>query len=174
MTAPSESQDAWCLRLIATHGQAMRRLVASQEIDPAKRQDLLQDIWLAIWQALPRFRHECSERTFVYRVAHNRAVSHIDRWARRRTEPIDAAARVSAAEPDPERAAETRQRQAHLQAAVHALPWSLRQVVVLSLEGLPHRDIADIVGISEANVAVRLSRAKVQLTRALTGTGRQK
>ena len=50
---------------------------------------------------------------------------------------------------------------------MQALPIGLRQVVVLTLEGLSNAEVADIVGISENNVAVRLTRARAALSRLL-------
>ncbi|MSV36373.1 MAG: hypothetical protein EXQ47_12375 [Bryobacterales bacterium] len=47
------------------------------ERDGAEGDDLLQEITLALWAALPRFRGESSERTWVYRVAHNTGISYI-------------------------------------------------------------------------------------------------
>ena len=85
----AESRDDRCIRLLQEHDRALRRMAASYERDPSRRQDLVQDIWLAVWQALPRFRNECSERTFVFRIAHNRAVSHVDHWQRRQTDLLD-------------------------------------------------------------------------------------
>jgi RNA polymerase sigma-70 factor (ECF subfamily) len=163
----SEAREALYLRLVSDHDRGVRRLASSYEREPARREDLVQDIWLALWQALPRFRGECSERTFVFRIAHNRGVSHIQRWRRRQTEVLDAEAPIADVGLDPERAATQRQRQEHLQVAVRRLPLGLRQVVVLTLEGLSHRDIADVVGITEGNVAVRLTRARVLLSRLL-------
>lgn len=97
-----ESRDDRCVRMLNEHDAAIRRLTASYERDASRCQDLVQDIWLAVWPALPRFRDDCSERTFVYRIAHNRAVSHIQHWQRRRTDPLDDDAPVAAAGPDPE------------------------------------------------------------------------
>lgn len=51
------------------------------------QEDLTQDIALALWNALPSFHGECSERTFVYRIAHNRGVNHLVR-RRARSEPL--------------------------------------------------------------------------------------
>ena len=164
---PAESRDDRCVRLLQQHDRALQRLVASYERDPSKRQDLLQDIWLAVWQALPRFRGECAERTFVFRIAHNRAVSHVDHWQRRRTDPLDEDAPLPAPLPDPERALSTQQRCERLRAAVQSLPLAVRQIAVLSLEGLSHAEIADVAGISENNVAVRLTRARAILARLL-------
>lgn len=163
----AESREDRCVRLLATFDQPLRRLAGSYERDPSKQQDLVQDIWLAVWQALPRFRGECSERTFVFRIAHNRAVSHIDYSRRRRAEPLDDDVTVFAPGPDPEHALSAQQRHDRLRAAVRELPVGLRQVVVLALEGVSHADIADIVGITENNVAVRLSRARATLSRRL-------
>ena len=54
-----------------------------------------------------------------------------------------------------------------LRAAVQALPIGMRQVIVLTLEGLSNAEVADVVGISENNVAVRLTRARAELARQL-------
>jgi RNA polymerase sigma factor (sigma-70 family) len=168
----AENRDDRCIRMLTEHDRAIRRLIASYERDPWRRQDLVQDIWLAVWQALPRFRDDCSERTFVFRIAHNRAVSHIDHWQRRRTDPLDDDAPVAATGPDPEHSLSQQQRRDRVQAAVRELPLGLRQVVVLTLEGLSNAEVADVVGISENNVAVRMTRARAELTRLLGAGGR--
>lgn len=162
-----ESREDRCVRLLHEHDRALRRLAASYERDPARQQDLVQDIWLAVWQALPQFRGDSSERTFLFRIAHNRAISHIDYAHRRRAEPLHDDAPIAASGPDPEHTLSAQQRHERLQAAVQQLPVNLRQVVVLALEGVSHADIADIVGITENNVAVRLSRARATLSRLL-------
>jgi RNA polymerase sigma-70 factor (ECF subfamily) len=162
-----ESRDERCIRLLEEHDRALRRLAASYERDPSRQQDLVQDIWLAVWQALPRFRGECSERTFVYRIAHNRAVTHVEHHQRRRTDVLDEDAPVAAPGPDQEHSLSAQQRHERLRAAVQTLPLAQRQVVVLTLEGLSHAEVADITGITENNVAVRLTRARAELARRL-------
>jgi RNA polymerase sigma-70 factor (ECF subfamily) len=163
----AESRDGRCVRMLQEHDRSLRRLAASYERDPARQEDLLQDIWFAVWRALPRFRNECSERTFVFRIAHNRAVSHVDHWQRRRTDLLADDAPIEAPEPDPEHALSQQQRHERLRGAVQALPLSMRQVVVLTLEGLSHKEVAEILGITENNVAVRLTRARAELSRRL-------
>jgi RNA polymerase sigma factor (sigma-70 family) len=163
----ADSRDDRFVRLLREHDRALRRLASSYERDPARQQDLVQDIWLAVWQALPRFRGDCSERTFVFRIAHNRAVSHIDYSRRRHVETLDEDAPFAAPGPDPELSLSQQQRYERLRDAVQDLPIALRQVVVLTLEGMSNADVADIVGISENNVAVRLTRARAALAAAL-------
>jgi RNA polymerase sigma-70 factor (ECF subfamily) len=169
--AMDEPREARYLRLLEQHDPAIRRLAVGYERDPMRRQDLVQDIRLALWQALPSFRGECAERTFVFRIAHNRSVSHIQHWRRRHTEVLPDEAPIADGGLDPERAASQRQRQQRLQAAVQRLPLGLRQVVVLTLEGLSHPEIGEVLGISGNNVAVRLTRARAALAQLMENDG---
>ncbi len=161
-----ELQEARFEQALNAHGAALRRVAAAYERDVARREDLFQDICLAIWRALPRFRGEASQRTFVLRIAHNRAVTHS---TRRRPPALELSEAGPLADPaaDPEAEMSRRQRHARLEAALHRLPIAMRQILTLALEGLAHRDIADVLGISENNVAVRLSRARDRLRREL-------
>jgi RNA polymerase sigma-70 factor (ECF subfamily) len=167
----ANDREAIYLRIVQDHDRAIRRLASAYERDPGRRQDLVQDIWLALWRALPSFRADCSERTFVYRIAHNRGVTHIQHWSRRRTEELDASAPIADGREDPEGDAIKRQRQERLQAAVLELPLGLRQVVILALEGLSHREVGEVLGLTENNVAVRLTRARAALTQRLNPPG---
>lgn len=169
-TGTADREDVY-LRMLREHAPAIRRLAASYERDPGRRQDLVQDIWLALWQALPSFRGDCSERTFVFRIAHNRAVSHIKHWRIRRTEPLADIDPADGAASDPEHAATDRERRERLQAAVVRLPLGLRQATVLMLEGLSQREIADVLGIAENSVAVRLTRARAALVTSMVHAG---
>jgi len=153
-------------RLLGAHGPALRRVAASYEANRNLREDLFQEICLAIWKALPSFRGEASERTFLFRIGHNRGLSHC--WRRRpRVTDLEAAEAVPDPVPGPEAQADASQRRKRLQAAVRKLPLAARQVVSLSLEGLSHREISEVLGISENNVAVRLNRARAALKRSL-------
>src|SRR5688572_17167780 len=87
--------------LLAVHGGALARLAASYVRATADRDDLVQDIIVAIWRALPRFRGECSERTFIYRIAHNRSIAYITR-RRLPVEDSPESVDVEDARPNPE------------------------------------------------------------------------
>ena len=60
-------------------GGALERLAAAYERDPEARRDVLQDIHVALWRSLARYDGRCSLRTWVYRVAHNTAISRVIR-----------------------------------------------------------------------------------------------
>jgi RNA polymerase sigma factor (sigma-70 family) len=164
--ATLESREARFERILRKYGDAMARICAAYERDPGERSDLWQDMAFAIWTALPGFRGACSEKTFVYRVARNRALTQRFRRKLATTtlsEATDHADPRSGADEAVERASE----RARLLRAVPELPETLRGVVVLRLEGLNDREIADVLGVSPNNVAVRLTRARDALRRRM-------
>lgn len=161
-----EELEARFASLLERNRASLSRLAFSYTNSAADREDLLQDMALALWQALPQFRGECSERTFVYRIAQNRALSAL---ARRRP----AASGIDDVPPDPAPLVETaltrQQESMRVAEAVRRLPLPYRQVVVLMLEGLDYGEIAQVLGISESNVGVRINRARPLLREILGG-----
>ena len=151
--------------LLEAHGPSLGRVAGVYARDPAEREDLFQEIIVAIWRALPRFRGECSERTFVFRIAHNRGLTHIARHCLPTTE-LTGDLEVADAKPSPEQALAAQQQQKRLHAAVQQLSLGYRQVVTMFLEGMTYGEIADVLGITEGNVGARLTRAR-QLLRSL-------
>ena len=152
-------------RLLTANGPALLRLAASYTNTTSDRDDLVQDIAIALWKALPRFRGECSERTFLFRVAHNRAIDYL-RAHRTPTSSIDADAALPDARPNPEAGLAQQQQGERLRQAIHCLPLPYRQVITLTLEEMSYSEIAAILGVTETNVGVRLNRAR-QLLRQL-------
>ena len=151
---------------------ALQRLSWSYARSAAGAEDLFQEITIALWRALPRFRQDCSERTYVYRVAHNTAVSFVTSAGRRaaheqsRTPPVE-----PAVADNPEGDAIRNQRRQRLQAAVQELPVNDRQVVLLYLEDLSAAEIEAVTGFSAGNVATRLTRARQRLVARLRAEG---
>lgn len=150
-------------RILQEHGPTLARAAAAYTRSDAERKDLLQEIALALFRAMPSFRGDCSERAFVLRVAHNQGIT----FSMRRKPTTDLDDETPSSSPDPERALERKERAAKLHRAIHALPLGHRQVVTMLLEDLSHEEIAAVLGISVTNVAVRLHRARAALRAAL-------
>jgi RNA polymerase sigma-70 factor (ECF subfamily) len=148
--------------MLREYGAGLSRLAMSYESRAHAREDLLQDIKLALWRALPEFRGECSLRTFVYRIAHNRGLRHV--YRRRRQFPAaEGTDEIADPKSDPETSAIRNSMRTSLIGAVRSLPIVYRQVVTMTLESLSYAEIAMVLGISESNVAVRLNRARALL-----------
>jgi RNA polymerase sigma-70 factor (ECF subfamily) len=156
-------------RIFRECGPALRRLAAGYAADAGEQDDLFQEIMLALWRALPGFRGECSVRTFAFRVGHNRGLTYRSR--RRRHDSLDLAEEVPDARADVAGAADRAAERERLLAAIRQLPIAQRQVVILHLEDLAHREIAEVVGTSENAVATRLTRARKALRRLLEEGG---
>ena len=153
------------LTLLETHGSALRRLAGCYTDHGADREDLFQEIALALWLGLPRFRGESSERTWLYRVAHNVAITFVARARRKAAveEPDPEAAAVVPAAENAEEAAIRRERAERLRWAIRMLPVVDRQIIQMHLEGLSHAEIETVTGLSQGNIAVRLSRIRQRL-----------
>lgn len=166
---PERSRDdleQWFDDILRNHGAALNRLAAAYTGESREREDLLQEIVFAIWRALPRFRGESSERTFLFRIAHNRAITHVSQ-RRPATAAVDDEPEVVDIRPDPERALSTQQEGQRLLEAIRSLPLAYAQVVTLTLEGMSYSEVAEVLGISEANVGARLTRSREMLRNLL-------
>ena len=145
----------------AEFGPALERLARAYERDPDKRRDLLQEIHVALWRSLARFDGRCSMRTWVYRVAHNTATSKVLR-------PQTNAPSIVALDDSLESVAATaseevldrRRALERLHGLISQLRPLDRQVMLLYLEQLDAASIAEITGMSAANVATKVRRIK--------------
>jgi RNA polymerase sigma-70 factor (ECF subfamily) len=162
-------QDERYARAAADFGPALERLSRAYEADADQRQDLLQEIHLAIWRSFARFDGRCSERTWIYRVAHNVATSHMLKRRRLRTQKLltlaELAAQGDPAQAGPEAEVDERQATARLTALVQALAPADRRIVLLYLEGLESAAIGEVCGLTPGAVATKIHRVKAVLAR---------
>ncbi len=156
---------------VSTHGPALDRLARAYEADAETRRDLLQEIHLALWRSLDSFQSRCSLRTWIYRVAHNVAASHIITNRRQNPHQLISIDDVEVTD-DRDDAADIADRQIALErltALIRELKPLDRQVVLLYLEGIDAAGIAEVTGISSGNVATKIHRLKNILTRRFQG-----
>jgi RNA polymerase sigma factor (sigma-70 family) len=158
-------------KLLQTYAGPLRRLAWSCARNGTESDDLLQEIAMALWTALPGFRGDASERTWLYRVAHNTALSYVARQRRRAAhEQHDALpADPVASGASPEAEAIDRDRQRRMWAAIRELPVVDRQVIVLWLENMSASEIEAVTGFTAGSIATRLTRIRQRLTARLRG-----
>jgi RNA polymerase sigma factor (sigma-70 family) len=151
--------------IVEVHAAMVRRIATVYERDPARVEDLTQDVWIAVWQALPLLRNQATLKGYIARIAQNICVTHVRRALVRQAQPL------SDTIPDPARPLDEAMAQAvrlnGLVEAVRGLPDSLKAVAALYLEEMSVKDIAIALGISASNASVRLHRAKSALKLAL-------
>ena len=175
VTQESERNDVF-LRLIQQFEPALRRLAAAYFDREADRADLFQEIALTLWQAIPSFRRESSERTWLYRIAHNVAISSsakTHRRARREEFLSEEFEHPSAAAGAEEGLLLGEQRRALLDSIRH-LAATDRQIILLHLEELSYAEIEEVSGLSETAIATRLSRIRAKLKEEVRKRGGRK
>jgi len=166
---PGLDQDALYQESTRRHGRDIARFVAGYERDLAKRQELLQEVHLALWQSLASFRGQCALRTWVYRIAHNTGASHIQRDRRVADRGHLDLGDVEALAGDDAAIASTERRidLERVYALIHRLGPMDREVMLLYLEDLDAAAIGEITGLSAANVATKVHRIKKLLAAQL-------
>lgn len=134
-------------------------------------QDLAQEIMLQAWRSLPNFQGKASPSTWFYRVALQTAMN----WHRKdkpRRSKQKALIELHAVAPDSADSAEHAQHRdtvEQLYRAIHKLPKTDAALVLLYLDELSYREMAEVLGISESNVGVKLNRAKKALRELMKG-----
>jgi RNA polymerase sigma-70 factor (ECF subfamily) len=172
----TESQDEFYQRVAVDYGAALARVAYAYEADPDLRRDLSQEIHLALWRSLGRFDGRCSIRTWIYRVAHNVATSHVVKQSKSKANALTfqtlEQAEVQAGEENVEIAADRSHALARLFALIQRLDPLDRQVILAYLEDLDAESIAEITGLSVANVWSKIHRIKIMLVRQFHRGGR--
>ena len=149
------SQDRLYRDAADQYGPALERLARAYEADPEKRRDLLQDIHFQLWRSFARYDARCSLRTWIYRVAHHVAASHVMRERRIFSTLVTLEElEIPAQEPDRILNLEL------LEKLIQRLKPLDRQVIISYLEDMDAAAIGEITGLSAANVAMRIHRIK--------------
>lgn len=164
----SLSQDRRYEAAIRSYGRDIARFVAGYEKLPAKREELLQEVHLAVWQSMRRFQGNCSLRTWTYRVAHNVCASHVRfnvRGPDRDSICLDEISENPASSAMDE--ADRRIDLQKIRDLIHMLRLVDRQVMLCYLEGLEAAEIAELTGLSASSVATKVHRLKALIARQL-------
>ena len=165
-TASASKRDELYETAIRDFGRALDRLAVGYEADPDRRHDLRQDIHFQLWRSFEVFDGRCSLKTWTFRVAHNTAVSYVNRERRKSAmfvslEEIEQTAPSNDREPNIDQHRALRQ----LSQLILKLKPLDRQIMISYLEEMDTATIAEITGISPANVGMKIHRIKSILSR---------
>lgn len=165
--AGMQSQDDLYRTAADQFGRVLARLAMGYEADPAQREDLVQEMHLALWRSFASFQNQCSLLTWLYRVAQNTGATHVLRQKRARRlqlvnlEELDAVPHAF----DSERAVDESSVLERILAIASQLKTIDRDVLLLYLEGLGPAEIAEVIGISPNHAAQKIHRTKKVLQR---------
>lgn len=151
-------------RLISEHGAIIYKICHSHCRTPSDREDLAQDIAVQLWRSFGSFDGKSSFATWTYRVALNVAISFRRREGRRvQTDTsVDEHLLSATSDTEPPESIRLMYEFIEQQSALD------RAVILLYLEGYRYQEVGDIVGITETNVATKISRLKGRMQSYLT------
>lgn len=167
----AQEQETLFRKWLKEHPGLMLKVVRGCATAPQDQDDLFQDILLQLWLSIPSFRGEAKETTWIYRVAFNTALAW-QRGERRRREKqetflkFDTSPQTQPSHLDPLPEKEIVER---LYAAIRQLPKVDASLALMHLDGLSYQEMAEVLGVSENYIGVKLNRIRKQLADQLKG-----
>ena len=160
-------QNSVFLKWLEQHSASVMKVARAYTLTSEETQDLAQEILLQSWRSLPRFEGNSSIATWFYRVALHTAMNwhRKDKPRRSKQQPL---LEVHALTDDSSKE-QLQQREVikQLYQAIQKLPKTDAALILLNLEELSYREMADVLGITENNVGVKLNRARKALAELL-------
>jgi RNA polymerase sigma-70 factor (ECF subfamily) len=160
-----EDHKSLFLNWLGEHGSSVMKVARAYTLTSEECQDLAQEILLQAWQSLPKFEGKASPSTWFYRVALHTAMNwqRKDKPRRSRQQPLLEVQVLATEGANSAEQAQQRETVEQLYNAIHQLPKTDAALVLLYLDELSYREMAEVLGISESNVGVKLNRAKKSL-----------
>jgi RNA polymerase sigma-70 factor (ECF subfamily) len=166
-----EDQKSLFTNWLGEHSSAVLRVARAYTLTNEECQDLAQEILLQAWRSLPKFEGKANAATWFYRVALNTAMNWHRKDGRRRSrqQPLLEVQALATAGPSSAEQVQQRDTVEQLYKAIHQLPKTDAALVLLYLDELSYREMAEVLGLSESNVGVKLNRAKKALSELMKG-----
>lgn len=154
--------------LLERHRKIVFKVANTYGRQPDDRADLAQEIAAQLWRAFPGYDPQRAFSTWMYRIALNVAISHVrsESHRQRHAVPLDDELHDLADENGADHEAEQRVRALHR--FIAQLEPLNRALLLLYLEDHSYREIAEILGISETNVATKISRLRQRIRTDIT------
>jgi RNA polymerase sigma-70 factor (ECF subfamily) len=166
-----DDQKSLFMDWLGEHGSSVMKVARAYTLTSDECQDLAQEILLQAWRSLPNFEGKASAATWFYRVALQTAMNwqRKDKPRRTRQQPLLEVQVLATDGANTAEQAQQRETVEQLYHAIHQLPKTDAALVLLYLDELSYREMAEVLGISENNVGVKLNRAKRALTALMNG-----
>lgn len=135
---------------------------ASGNIDLAN--DLVQEVFIKVWSNLSSFRKESNITTWIYRIAVNTCLMNL---RKKKSKPLSGAL-LSEDVSGQDETAQVKERQyQEMYRCIDALSATNRAIILMELEGLDQKEIADVMGLKHEAVRTRIHRIKIQLSKCV-------
>jgi RNA polymerase sigma-70 factor (ECF subfamily) len=171
----AQDQEATFRRWLVEHIGLILKVVRGCAASPHDQDDLFQDVLLQIWSSIPAFRGEAKETTWIYRVAFNTALAW-RREERRRREGQERFVKFhESPQSQPSHVDSTPEQEIveRLYSVIRKLPKVDASLALMHLDRLSYQEMAEVLGISENYIGVKLNRIRQQLADQLKGANNE-
>ncbi|MCX6166435.1 MAG: RNA polymerase sigma factor [Sphingobacteriales bacterium] len=155
-----ENKEALFKEIFRTNSRKIYHLCYGYTGDDDTANDLVQETFLKVWQNLDKFRNQAMISTWIYRIAVNTCLSHLRVEKRQAKEELT----DKIIDEKAEEFSEKNEQVALLYRCISKLEENERIIITLVLDEVPYAEIAEISGISEGNLRVKIHRIKQKLT----------
>lgn len=125
--------------------------------------DATQEVFIKVWEKLPGFRHEANIGTWIYRIAVNTCLMQLRKTTAKKEMPVETLPDIQQVDDQPDQEEKLQK----LYACIRQLDETGKLIILLVLEAVAYPDIAQIVGISEDTLRVKIHRIKKNLTQCV-------
>ncbi len=155
-----KTKDSAFREIFEANSKRIYRLCYTYTGDSAAANDLLQETFLKVWQNLDKFRNQAMISTWIYRIAVNTCLTYLKSEKRQAKDELT----PFIAENKKEEISEKKEEIDLLYQCISKLEESERILITMVLDEIPYPEIAEISGISEGNLRVKIHRIKQKLT----------
>jgi RNA polymerase sigma-70 factor (ECF subfamily) len=157
----NQSTESQFIEMFKTHQGIVHKVCGMYRHDPDDKKDLFQEIVIQLWRAFPKFRQESKISTWIYQIALNVAISDFRKESRRpqKVELSENILNIS----DENYDNTTDEKLKILHHAIAQLSEIEKAIVMLYFEEKDNEEIAEIVGITQNNVRVKMTRIREKL-----------
>ncbi len=155
-----KTKDSAFREIFEANSKRIYRLCYSYTGDSAAANDVMQETFLKVWQNLDKFRNQSMISTWIYRIAVNTCLTYLKSEKRQAKDELT----PFIAENQKEEISEKKEEVDLLYKCISRLEESERILITMVLDEVPYPEIAEISGISEGNLRVKIHRIKSKLT----------
>lgn len=155
-----DNKEALFKNIFQTNSKKIYHLCYGYTGDEASANDLMQETFMKVWQNLEKFRNQALISTWIYRIAVNTCLSYLRVEKRQAKEELT----DNIIETKEDDVSDKNEQVSQLYKCIAQLQENERILITMVLDEVPYPEIAEISGISEGNLRVKIHRIKSKLT----------
>lgn len=146
------------------HPKITRLCLGYSSGDSDLANDLVQEVFIKVWHNLKSFRKESTINTWIYRIAINTCLMNL---RENKSKPLYSSLAANDEQSEEEITLLKEKQYQEMYRCINLLGATNKAIILMELEGLPQREIADVMGLKHEAIRTRIHRIKTQLSKCV-------